>query len=44
MLIQKELENAFLRDDMDRGDKANYLPLGHDCDRQQWEKVRELWS
>jgi hypothetical protein len=44
MLIQKELENAFLRDDMDREYKANYLPLGHDCDRQQWEKVRELWS
>ena len=22
----------------------DYKPLGHDCDRAQWEKVRRLWE
>lgn len=43
-LIQKELENAFVRDDMDRLDKEEFLPLGDDCDRKNWERVRELWK
>jgi hypothetical protein len=43
--IQKELEEAFERDDELRakGEKA-YLPLGHDCDREAWQKVRDVYS
>lgn len=31
--IRSDVEEAFKRDD-----------LGDDCDRREWEKVRELWS
>jgi len=47
--IRRDLEAIFERDDVQRmqyfkGDR-NYggFPLGHDCDRAAWEKVRALW-
>ena len=46
-LIQKELEAAFERDGVARKDSSwAYIskPLGHDCDREQWERVRRLWE
>lgn len=49
-LIMQELENAFDRDDKlrleakEQGKPATYLPLGHDCDREAWEKVRTAYS
>ena len=42
-IIQRDLEEAFKRDDEARADGQDYKPLGHDCDRAQWEKVRRLW-
>ena len=43
-VIQRDLEDAFKRDDEARADGNDYKPLGHDCDRMQWEKVRRLWQ
>lgn len=52
-LIKNELEREFARDDEARkgrdskGDKAvylRYLPLGHDCDREAWQKVRDAYT
>ena len=43
-VIQRDLEEAFKRDDEARADGQDYKPLGHDCDRAQWEKVRRLWQ
>jgi hypothetical protein len=50
VLIELELEEAFVKDDdmrqepYDAGGGDFYLPLGHDCDRRQWERVRKLWN
>ena len=35
--IQRDLEDAFKRDDEARADSNDYKPLGHACDRAQWE-------
>ena len=44
-LIRRELDRAFELDDVARaGDTQGYKPLGWDCDRQQWERVRSLWT
>ena len=43
VLIQRELEEEFKRDDAARERKDDYKPLGHDCDRAEWERVRGLW-
>lgn len=44
-LIQRELERAFEQDDRARaGDAQGYKPLGWDCDRREWERVRSLWA
>ena len=43
-IIQRDLDEAFKRDDEYRADRQDYKPLGHDCDRAQWEKVRRLWQ
>ena len=43
-IIQRDVEEAFKRDDEDRESGRDYRALGHDCDRRSWEKVRELWS
>ena len=42
-LIGAELEAEFRRDDELRGKGASYLPLGNQCDRESWERVRALW-
>lgn len=44
-IIKRDVEEEFRRDDLARRPKSNaiMLPLGHDCDRQSWEKVRKLW-
>lgn len=39
-LIEKELEAAFKQDEKDRKDKSPHKTLGHDCDREAWEKIR----
>lgn len=43
-LIERELDDAFKKDDYDRLDGKGYYALGNDCDRESWEKVRNLWS
>lgn len=43
-LIQRELEEEFRRDDEARKSQAQYKPLGWDCDRKEWERVRRLWA
>lgn len=43
IIIRRELEEAFQRDDQERERNAgSYRTLGHDCDRQQWERVRSF--
>lgn len=41
--IQRDVEEEFDRDDEARGRNAEYKPLGADCDRAGWERVRALW-
>ena len=43
-IIKRELEEAFKRDDEAREDGRECKPLGCDCDRQQWERVRSIWQ
>jgi hypothetical protein len=43
-LISEELEANFRRDDQMRGTGSSYCPLGHQCDREEWEKVRAIWG
>ena len=43
-LIQRDVEEAFARDDRAREDCSSYRTLGADCDRAEWEKVRGLWK
>ena len=43
-VIQRDLEMEFESDDNARMREANYKPLGHDCDRKDWERVRALWK
>ena len=43
-IIKRDLEEAFKSDDEAREDDSAYFPLGMDCDRQQWERVRRLWQ
>lgn len=43
-LIERDLERAFLEDDDLRENGASYKRLGHDVDRQEWGKVRQLWT
>ena len=43
-IIRRDLEDAFKRDDVARAEQSGYKPLGCDCDRQQWERVRSLWK
>lgn len=42
-LIARDLEIEFIRDDDARINKNKFKPLGDDCDRESWEKVRNLW-
>jgi hypothetical protein len=43
-LIQRDLEREFAKDDEMRQQKSQFLPLGQDCDRAEWERVRRLWQ
>lgn len=49
-IIQRDIEREFISDDAIRNEfipskeqNYRYLPLGHDCDREHWERVRKLW-
>ena len=43
-IIRRDIEETFIRDDEARDINSEYKPLGMDCDRQQWERVRRLWK
>ena len=43
-VIQRDIDEAFARDDEARESGDSYRPLGCDCDRAEWQKVRELWA
>lgn len=43
-IVIRELEEAFDQDDSARDSGRPFLPLGHDCDRRQWERVRSLYK
>ena len=43
-IIRRFVESEFEKDDMLRMIGNQYLPLGQDCDRKEWERVRRLWS
>lgn len=43
-IIQRDTEYEFIRDDEARERGDTYKPLGHDCDRREWERVRALWK
>ena len=43
-LIQKELNEAFEKDDEDRALKRDYKSLGDDCDRRSWQKVKDAYE
>lgn len=44
-IIKRDLEEEFQRDNEARATKEAicFKPLGMDCDRTQWERVRQLW-
>lgn len=41
-LVAKEVDDAFDADDEARRDGRDHKPLGMDCDRRQWQRVREM--
>ena len=50
-IIARDLDEEFARDDFVRArleaegcEKTYPFPLGHDCDRAQWERVRRLYA
>ena len=43
-LIQREVEKEIKSDDEARERGDNYKPLGWDCDREAWIRVRSLWK
>jgi hypothetical protein len=43
-VIKRDLEEEFVRDDQARASNESYKPLGWDCDRKEWERVRKLWE
>jgi hypothetical protein len=43
-IIKRDLEDKFRRDDEARARGDQCKPLGMDCDRAAWEKVRAMWS
>ena len=42
-IIQRDVEESFVRDDEARLGNG-YKRLGDDCDRAEWERVRNLWK
>lgn len=43
-IIRKDIETELVRDNYARLNGDTFLPLGHDCDRAQWERLRGLWT
>lgn len=43
-VIARDLEREFEADDKARQDGERYKPLGWDCDRREWDRVRTLWG
>ena len=43
-LLQRDIEQEFRCDDEARKCGYQYFPLGADCDRAEWERVRRLWQ
>lgn len=43
-IIKRDLEEEFERDDEARAEGRDYKPLGDDCDRRTWGRVRALWA
>ena len=43
-IIQWGVEWELKRDDIARSRGLSHKPLGADCDRKQWERVRALWK
>jgi hypothetical protein len=44
-IIIRDIEGAFARDDEARAaGQTELLPLGMDCDRAAWDKVRAKWK
>jgi hypothetical protein len=43
-VIRRDVEEAFEADDRARAAGNQYKPLGWDCDRDDWERVRVLWG
>jgi hypothetical protein len=43
-VIRRDIDEAFQRDDEARANGDEYKPLGWDCDRAVWAKVRALWQ
>jgi len=44
LYIVRIVEECFGRDDHSRNMGRENHPLGHDCDRAIWEKVRKCWN
>lgn len=43
-IIHRDLEEEFKRDGEFRERGESYKPLGSDCDRADWARVRKLWA
>lgn len=43
IIIERDIEREFKDDDEARANGDAHKPLGDDCDRREWEKVRTLW-
>ena len=43
-VIRRDIEEEFARDDAERAAGSEHKPLGDDCDRASWERVRALWE
>ena len=41
--IRADIEEAFELSERDKKAGGGYRPLGDDCDRADWERVRKLW-
>ena len=42
--IKRDVERAFAEDTRARLEGLQRRPLGMDIDREEWERVRKLWS
>jgi hypothetical protein len=43
-IIRGDVEEGFERDNQARQSGHTFRPLGDDCDRAEWDKVRALWA